>query len=70
MSFENEGEDQKRTPENPYSCVWVFMSAICVPVSGQSNPASEHKMLEDITKLLLSEISKLSSRITFLEQQK
>ncbi len=33
------------------------------------NPASEQKMLEDVTKLLLGEISKLSSRITFLEQQ-
>jgi membrane-bound lytic murein transglycosylase D len=33
------------------------------------NPASEQKMLEDITKLLLSEISKLSSRMTYLEQQ-
>jgi len=33
------------------------------------NPASEQKMLEDVTKLLLGEISKLSSRIAFLEQQ-
>jgi hypothetical protein len=36
---------------------------------GQGHPASEQKMIEDITKLLLSEISKLSSRITYLEQQ-
>ncbi len=31
--------------------------------------ASEQKMIEDVMKLLLSEISKLSVRITYLEQQ-
>lgn len=45
-----------------------LLIAVCY-ASGQSNPVSEHKMIEDITKLLLSEISKLSSRITYLEQQ-
>ena len=42
-------------------------SLLLLPQDG--NPASEQKMLEDITKLLLGEISKLSSRITTLEQQ-
>ena len=45
----------------------LLLVFLALPQPG--NPASEQKMLEDVTKLLLGEISKLSSRITFLEQQ-
>jgi len=45
----------------------LIVGLFLMPQSG--NPASEQKMIEDITKLLLSEISKLSTRITSLEQQ-
>lgn len=45
----------------------VALIMLMLPQPG--NPASEQKMLEDVMKLLLGEISKLSSRITYLEQQ-
>ena len=45
----------------------VALAMLMLPQPG--NPASEQKMLEDVMKLLLGEISKLSSRITYLEQQ-
>ena len=51
-----------------------FAAAICVVIMfvilpDYGNPANEQKMIEDITRLLLSEISKLSMRLTSLEQQ-
>ncbi|PIE32253.1 lytic transglycosylase [candidate division KSB3 bacterium] len=45
----------------------VVAGVFALPQTG--NPASEQKIIEEITQLLLSEISKLSARITYLEQQ-
>ncbi len=52
----------------------IFIMLICLLgvvflFPKQGNPGSQEKMIEDVMKLLLSEISKLSSRITYLEQQ-
>ncbi|MBD3307241.1 transglycosylase SLT domain-containing protein [candidate division KSB3 bacterium] len=46
-------------------CLFVAIGVAATPVSA----ASDQKLIEDITKLLLSEINKLSARITYLEQQ-
>jgi membrane-bound lytic murein transglycosylase D len=47
--------------------VGIFLiSGICV---APGYAASDQEMIEDVMKLLLSEISKLSARITYLEQQ-
>ena len=61
----------KRVSPKIHITVFILLALMGVLVfsSSQVNPESEHKMLEDVTKLLLSEISKLSSRITYLEQQ-
>ncbi|GAK48809.1 lytic transglycosylase catalytic [Candidatus Moduliflexus flocculans] len=45
----------------------LLLAFLTFPPPG--NPATEQKMLEDVTKLLLGEIGKLSTRIAFLEQQ-
>lgn len=47
--------------------VGIFLISMIVSSSGYA--ASNQQMIEDVMKLLLSEISKLSARITYLEQQ-
>ncbi|MCP4400795.1 MAG: transglycosylase SLT domain-containing protein [bacterium] len=59
---------------NKKSKYTIILTLICLAGSllllpQEGSPASEQKMMEEITKLLLSEISKLSSRISNLEQQ-
>jgi membrane-bound lytic murein transglycosylase D len=52
-------------------CIILFTGILLIALAWipSSSAASDQKMIEDITKLLLGEISKLSSRITYLEQQ-
>jgi len=45
----------------------TIFAGLLMPTTAQAK--SEQEMLEDVMKLLLSEISKLSARITYLEQQ-
>jgi cell division protein ZapA (FtsZ GTPase activity inhibitor) len=52
----------------------IVFTILCLTLTlcsfpGQARAASDQKLIEDITKLLLGEISKLSTRITYLEQQ-
>lgn len=52
-----------------YSVLLGILMSFMIGISSAAQAASDQEMIEDVMKLLLSEISKLSARITYLEQQ-
>ncbi len=60
---------QHTTLQRVTLCLLMIISAGFLPMVSIAQTASDQEMLEHVMQLLLSEIGKLSTRITYLEQQ-